>query len=73
MIDEQPDATAHDVADTSSTPTTEEVDLDAIERDLHAVETALDRLADGTYWTDEITGAPIPEHILADDPTARRC
>ena len=43
-----------------------------IERDLAAVETALQRLSDGTYWTDEVTGEPIPEHILVADPTARR-
>jgi RNA polymerase-binding transcription factor DksA len=60
----------HDVPDTSSTSS--EVDLDVVERDLAAVERALDRLSDGTYWTDEVTGEPIPEHVLADDPTARR-
>ena len=49
-----------------------ELDLDAVERDLAAVETALERLADGTYWTDEVTGEPIPEHVLAADPTVRR-
>ena len=49
-----------------------EVDLDAIERDLAAVERALERLSDGTYWTDEVTGEPIADHVLADDPTARR-
>ena len=48
------------------------LDLDAVERDLAAVETALQRLSDGTYWTDEVTGEPIPEHVLAADPTARR-
>ena len=48
------------------------VDLYEIERDLAAVEVALVRLSDGTYWTDEVTGAPIPEHVLAADPTARR-
>lgn len=48
------------------------VDLDAIERDLTAVEAALGRLADGTYYTDEITGAPLPDDLLAADPTARR-
>ena len=48
------------------------LDLDAVERDLAAVETALQRLSDGTYWTDEVTGEPIPEHVLATDPTARR-
>ena len=49
-----------------------EIDLDAVERDLAAVEVALDRLNEGTYWTDEVTGEPIPEQVLADDPTARR-
>lgn len=49
-----------------------EVDLDAIERDLAGVERALERLSDGTYWTDEVTGEPIADHVLADDPTARR-
>jgi RNA polymerase-binding transcription factor DksA len=48
------------------------VDLDAIERDLAGVERALERLSDGTYWTDEVTGEPIPEHVLAADPTVRR-
>ena len=49
-----------------------DVDLAAFERDLDAVEAALARLADGTYRTDEITGEPIADHVLADDPTARR-
>ncbi len=48
------------------------VDLDAVERDLAAVEVALERLSDGTYWTDEVTGEPIAAHVLVDDPTARR-
>lgn len=56
-------------APTSPAP---DVDLTAFERDLDAVEAALARLADGTYRTDEITGEPIPDHVLADDPTARR-
>jgi len=56
------------VSDTEST----DVDLDTIERDLEAVEAALDRLADGTYWTDEVTGQPISEETLDVDPTARR-
>jgi RNA polymerase-binding transcription factor DksA len=61
----------HDVPDTTraSSP---EVDLDAIERDLAGVERALERLSDGTYWTDEVTGEPIADHVLADDPTTRR-
>jgi RNA polymerase-binding transcription factor DksA len=65
-----PIADVHDGSDTSCT--SEEVDLDAVERDLAAVEQALDRLSEGTYWTDEVTGEPIPESVLADDPTARR-
>ena len=48
------------------------MDLDVVERDLAAVEVALNRLDDGTYWTDEVTGQPIPEHVLVDDPLARR-
>jgi RNA polymerase-binding transcription factor DksA len=47
-------------------------DLDGIERDLDAVDAALGRLADGTYWTDEVTGQPVPDDVLAADPTARR-
>jgi RNA polymerase-binding transcription factor DksA len=48
------------------------LDLDAIERDLAAVEVALARLDAGTYWTDEVTGAELPHDLLAVDPTARR-
>ena len=57
---------------TSQTSGATELDLDVVERDLAAVETALQRLSDGTYWTDEVTGEPIPEPVLAADPTARR-
>ncbi|MGB0112139.1 MAG: hypothetical protein WBP59_02865 [Ilumatobacteraceae bacterium] len=57
---------------TPETPVETPVDLDAIERDLTAVETALGRLADGTYWTDEVTGHPLPESMLEHDPTVRR-
>jgi hypothetical protein len=60
-----------DVPDTSPPPLGE-VDLDTVERDLAAVEVALERLSEGTYWTDEVTGEPIAEHVLAADPTARR-
>jgi len=48
------------------------VDLDEVDRDLVAVEVALDRLDDGTYWTDEVTGLPLDAELLAQDPTARR-
>lgn len=50
----------------------EPADLEAIGRDLDGVEAALARLDDGSYWTDEITGAPIPDEVLAADPVARR-
>jgi RNA polymerase-binding transcription factor DksA len=49
----------------------ETVDLDRIERDLAGVDAALGRLDDGTYWTDEVTGEPIPDEVLASDPVAR--
>lgn len=47
------------------------IDLDAIQSDLSAVQAALDRLNDGTYWTDEVTGDAIPDHILERRPTVR--
>ena len=47
-------------------------DLDAIEADLDAVQVALGRLADGSYWTDEVTSAPIPAEVLDADPLVRR-
>jgi RNA polymerase-binding transcription factor DksA len=62
----------HDVSDTSRPSSSAEVDLDAIERDLHDVETALNRLADGTYWVDEVTGEAISEQTLVRNPMARR-
>jgi len=48
------------------------IDLTRIERDLEGVEAALRRLDDGSYWTDEVSGAPIPDDVLATDPVARR-
>ena len=48
------------------------LDLDAVERDLADVESALTRLDDGTYWTDEISGEPLDDELLAERPTARR-
>ena len=50
----------------------EPLDLDAIQADLADVDIALQRLEDGTYWTCEITGAPIDDNVLATKPTARR-
>lgn len=45
---------------------------DEIEADLAAVEVALARLDAGTYWTDEVTGEPLPEELLLEHPAARR-
>ena len=56
----------------TDTPSPDPLDLERIERDLAGVETALARLDDGTYWTDEVTGEPIPDEVLAADPVARR-
>ena len=49
-----------------------ELDLDTVERDLAGVEAALERLDQGTYFTDEVTGEPIPLEVLETNPTARR-
>jgi RNA polymerase-binding transcription factor DksA len=49
-----------------------EIDVVGIEADLDAVQTALTRLADGSYWTDEVTGEPIPADVLEANPLARR-
>ena len=43
-----------------------------IEADLDAVQAALGRLADGSYWTDEVTGEPIDVDVLEADPLVRR-
>ena len=48
------------------------VDLERVTADLEGVEAALKRLDDGTYWTDEVTGEPIPDHVLSVNPVARR-
>lgn len=48
------------------------VDLERVTADLEGVEAALRRLDDGTYWTDEVTGDTIPDHVLAANPVARR-
>lgn len=55
----------------SDQPTTPPLDLDGIERELAGVEVALARLDAGTYWTDEVTGAALPDELLVQHPTAR--
>jgi len=47
------------------------LDLEAIAAELADVETALARLEAGTYFTDEVTGQPLPEAFLIANPTAR--
>lgn len=46
--------------------------IDAIELDLNDVDAAMARLEKGTYFNDEITGAPIQTDFLASNPLARR-
>ena len=53
-------------------PAVSEPDLERIAGDLADIERALDRLDDGSYWTDEVTGEPIPDELHALDPAARR-
>lgn len=69
-----PEPTTSD--DTSATPgsadAVDPLDLERIGRDLDGVESALRRLDDGTYWTDEVTGATLPDELLEADPVARR-
>ena len=71
-VSENPDEQQAVQTPSSDEPAAAPVDLDAVERDLTAVEVALNRLADGTYWTDEVTGQPIPEDVLVRNPLARR-
>jgi RNA polymerase-binding transcription factor DksA len=47
-------------------------DLDEIDACLDAVEIALVRLENGTYFTDEVTGKPLDERLLISNPIARR-
>jgi RNA polymerase-binding transcription factor DksA len=70
MADVMVDATADD--DVVPSPSASVVDVDAIAADLADVEVALARLDAGTYWTDEVTGEPLPDELLATSPTARR-
>lgn len=65
--------TAADTGASGSTATaTITLDLEAIEADLADVEIALARLEAGTYWTCEVTGQPLPDDLMAREPTRRR-
>jgi RNA polymerase-binding transcription factor DksA len=59
------------VSDEAVTPSND-LDIEQVATDLDNVATALSRLSDGTYWTDEVTGDELPAEVLAADPTARR-
>ncbi len=50
----------------------DDVDLDEIAAGLDAVAAALQRLDDGSYGVDHVTGQPIDDAVLAADPTATR-
>ncbi len=59
------------MSDEAVTPSND-LDIEQVATDLDNVATALSRLSDGTYWTDEVTGDELPAEVLAADPTARR-
>jgi hypothetical protein len=48
------------------------LDTEAVAAALDGVERALERLEEGSYFVDEVTGNPLPDELLASDPTARR-
>jgi RNA polymerase-binding transcription factor DksA len=56
----------------NNSPASSPLDLDSIDQDLTDVETALQRLDAGTYFVDEIMGAPLSQDLLNANPTARR-
>ena len=46
--------------------------LDELADQLAGVERALERLEDGTYWVDELTGEPIPDECSSPIRLTRR-
>ena len=60
------------MAETTSNSNLDTELIDAIELDLNAVDAAMDRLEKGTYFSDEITGAPLETNFLMSNPLARR-
>lgn len=63
---------AHDTSPSSGSDSANSLDLDQIDVELDAVEIALVRLENGTYFTDEITGKPLDEQLLTNNPIVRR-
>ena len=49
------------MAETTSNGNLDTALIDAIELDLNGVDAAMERLEKGTYFTDEVTGAPLDE------------
>ena len=60
------------MAETTSSGNLDIALIDAIELDLNGVDAAMERLEKGTYFTDEITGAPLQSDFLTANPLARR-
>lgn len=63
---------AYDTSPNSGPDSANSLDLDRIDAELDAVEVALVRLENDTYFTDEITGKPLDEQLLTKNPIARR-
>lgn len=63
---------AHDTSPNFGIASNIPLDLDEIDANLDAVEVALVRLENGTYFSDEITGKPLDERLLSESPIARR-
>ena len=70
--DEVSAAPAEHTESLATEPAPEPIDLAASEADLDDVQQALTRLADGSYWTDEVTGDVIADHVLHERPLTRR-
>jgi RNA polymerase-binding transcription factor DksA len=61
---------------TSAPPDDHRADAELLDQawtELGAVEAALNRLEDGSYWTCEECGSPIEAGALASDPLMTRC
>jgi RNA polymerase-binding transcription factor DksA len=73
-MDPAPDpGTADDDRAAAGPPTPgADTDLDRLAADLADVERAMQRIEEGTYWTDEVTGSPLSDELLSERPTARR-
>lgn len=63
---------SHDVSPNSGSGFANSLDLDGIDADLNDVEIALERLEAETYFNDEITGQPLDDQLLINNPIARR-